>query len=266
MGRFAVERRPLVGVLAVGQVAHLLHDDGQPGREPRRADVIEVARHLRVVGRDHRERLGRQALAELRRDLAKALDLVDDLRVLRWVAQRCHAGIVARRRGQERDAADIDHLDGLVDGHDARADLRRERLDVDDHDVDQSDALRGELFEVRRHVATREDPGVDLGMEGLDLAADERRRGRERADRLDRDAVRGERFARAVGGEDLDAKFQQVTREGRDAIAVRDRNQGSQTVVLHPSVTLSEYSKRPRAALPAILRPLPSARLQGEEA
>ena len=51
-------------------------------------------------------------------------------------------------------------------------DRRRERLDVDDDEVDQADALRLELGHLLGHVAAGEDAGVDRVVEGLDLAAD----------------------------------------------------------------------------------------------
>ena len=86
------------------------------------------------------------------------------------------------------------------------------------------------LAEVARHVAARQDAGVDLGVEGLDLAADERRRVRQVADGRDLDAVGGERLAGAVGGEELDAQVEQVAGEVGDPVAIGDREQGSHTV------------------------------------
>ena len=57
----------------------------------------------------------------------------------------------------------------------APTDLGRERLDVDDDEVEQLEALVGELLELLGDVATGEDAGVDRRVERADLAADERR-------------------------------------------------------------------------------------------
>ena len=68
-------------------------------------------------------------------------------------------------------------------------------------------------------------PGVDRGVERLDLAADERRHGRQVGDGRDLDAVGGEVLTGAVGGEQLDAERLEVPRESRDPLAVGDREQ-----------------------------------------
>ena len=108
-----------------------------------------------------------------------------------------------------------------------RTDLGRERLDVDDDDVDRADAVLGQLGELGRDVAPGEDAGVDRWVERLDLPADERRDRRQVGDRPDLDPIGGEMLAGAVGGEHLDAQTGQVAGEGRHTVAVRDREQGS---------------------------------------
>ena len=139
------------------------------------------------------------------------------------VRRRRDAGRVAGRRAEQRRPADVDHLDRLVDADELDPDRRRERLDVDDDEIDRRDALRLELGELVGHVAAGEDPRIDRVVERLDLAAD-------RADRPsvssddggDLDAFAGEVLARAVGGEDLDVEVAQVPGERRDALPVRD--------------------------------------------
>ncbi len=78
--------------------------------------------------------------------------------------------IVARRGTYQGRAADVDHLDGLVERHRALADLWCEGLDVDHDKVDQADAAPRQLLKLVRHLAAREDAGVDVGVEGPDLA------------------------------------------------------------------------------------------------
>ena len=120
-------------------------------------------------------------------------------------------------------------------------DGRRERLDVDDDDVDQADLLRLELGELLGDVAPGEDPGVDGGMERLDLAADEWRHVGQLRDRRDLDAVAGEVLARPVGREDLDAEGEQVSGEGR-----RSRRGWRPTAGLAPGA--SSHPRTPAAS------------------
>ena len=125
---------------------------------------------------------------------------------MRRVADRDDAGRVARAGAEERRAGDVDHLDRLVDADVAATDLGRERLDVDDDEVEQLEAVVGELVELLGDVAAGEDAGVDRRMERPDLAADERRHLGQVGDGGDLDPVRGEVLAGPVGREHLDAR------------------------------------------------------------
>src|SRR4029078_10057316 len=91
-------------------------------------------------------------------------------------------GGIACSRPEERGTGDVDHLDRLVQPDQLDPDGRGDRLDVDDHDVDQADALGLELLQLGRDVAAREDARVDRVVEGLDLAPDVRLDLRERPD------------------------------------------------------------------------------------
>ena len=99
------------------------------------------------------------------------------------VADGGHAAEVAGRSRQQREATDVDHLHGLVDGHHAPADLWREGADGDDHDVERRQAVLGETGHVLGHVPAGEDAGVDRRVVRLDLAADELRHVRQLGDR-----------------------------------------------------------------------------------
>ena len=220
--RLAVERRALVRVLAVAEVADLLEDEGQPAREGVARDLVEVGGDLRVIGRDHAERLGREPGPRLRADPAELAQLVDDARVVARVGGGGDTGRVARGGAEERRSADVDHLDRLVDPDQGGADGRRERLDVDDDEVDEPDALGLELGELGRDVAAREDAGVDRVVEGLDLATDARPALGQLGDGRDLDALGSEVLTGAVGGVDLHVVLEQCPSERSDAIPVRD--------------------------------------------
>ncbi len=141
------------------------------------------------------------------------------------VADGDDAGRVPGAGAEERRAGDVDHLDRLVDAHVASADLGRERLHVDDDDVERLEAVVGELLELLGDVAPGEDAGVDRRVERADLAADERRDRRQVGHRADLDPVGGEMVAGAVGREQLDAEPLELAGESRDALAVGHREQ-----------------------------------------
>jgi len=225
--RLAVEGRVLVRVLAVAQVVDLLQHQGQAPGELVAGDLIEVGRDLGVVGGDRAERLGRQPGPGLRADHPALADLVGHQVVLVRRRDGRHASGIAGGGTQQGCAADVDHLDGLVDGHQASADRRRERLHVDGHDVDRADALRFEFGKLLGHVAAGQDAGVHRRMEGLDLPTDERRDLGQVADAADLHAIGREGLASAVGGHDLHPERLQAAGEGRDTVSIGDGQQGS---------------------------------------
>ena len=153
---------------------------------------------------------------------AEFAELGGDLLVVARVGDRGDPRRVARGRAEEGRPRDIDHLDRLVEPDELDADGRRERLDVDDHEIDQADALGLQLLDLGRDVAPGEDAGIDRVVEGLDLAADIGFALGQGGDRIDLDAFRGQRIARAIGGVDLDPEPEQVAGEFDDAVSVRD--------------------------------------------
>src|SRR5690606_15369894 len=120
-----VERRTLVGVLAVAQ-----HGRAVPGRtDPRgearalvgrRDDVAHPARDRDVVGRGVHEGLRGEGLA-LGVGEAARVDGGDDVAVARGVDDDGDARVVLRRGADHRGPADVDLLDALV-GARARGD------------------------------------------------------------------------------------------------------------------------------------------------
>ena len=227
MARLAVDRAALVGVLAVGQVGQLLQHERQARREADAADLVEVGSHLRVVRGDRGERVGRQLLAQLGRDLATLTEVGQEGVVVQRTADGRGAGEVAGSGAQEGRSADLDALDGLVKGYQLLAHLGREGGDVDDHQVDQSDAVLGQLGELLRPVAAGQDAGVDGRVERLHLAAGQGRDVGQDGDRGDLHTLRRQRLARAVGGEDLHAQAHQLSGQGGQALAIGDREQGT---------------------------------------
>ena len=135
-------------------------------------------------------------------------------------------------RGEQRHAPDVDHLEGLVDGDRGGTDLWREGSDVDDHDVDGLHAVLGEAGHVRGDVTPGQDACVDLGVEGLDLAAHDWRQRRQVGEGTNGQASRFERLARPVGGVDLYLRGEKSSGQFDDPVAVRDREEGTHSVSL----------------------------------
>ena len=146
----------------------------------------------------------------------------DDLGVVLRLGDGCDAGRVSGGSPEQRGAAHVDQLDRLVDPDVPPADLRGERLHVDDHEVDRADALLTQLVQLALDVAPGEDPGIDRRVEGLHLPADERGDLGQVGDPRHLDALACEVFARPVGGVDLNVQLTQLAGERRDSFTVGD--------------------------------------------
>ena len=116
LARIGVEGAHLVRVLPVAQVRLLLDHHGQAAREERPRLGVEIVGDLRVVGGGQRECLGGQLLARLRAHRAARLEVEQDRCVLGRAAHRGHAREVLGRGPQQRHAADVDLLEGAIQG------------------------------------------------------------------------------------------------------------------------------------------------------
>ena len=84
-------------------------------REAVAADVVEVRGHLGVVRGDEGERVRRQPLPQLGRDLAVLAQVVEHGGVVLRAAHGRDPREVAGRRTEQGRAAHVDGLDGLVE-------------------------------------------------------------------------------------------------------------------------------------------------------
>jgi hypothetical protein len=150
VGRLAVERGALVRVLPVAQVVDLLEDQRQVAREGVPRDLVQVGRDLGVVGGDRAERLGGELGPQLRAHDAELPELRGHLLVVARIGDRGDPRRVAGGRAEEGGPGDVDHLDRLVEPDELDPDGRRERLDVDDDEVDQPDPLAPQLLDLGR--------------------------------------------------------------------------------------------------------------------
>src|SRR2546427_456551 len=117
----------------------------------------------------------RQDTPRLERHLTALLELVQDGHVALWPRDDDHVLVVLGRGAEQGRATDVD----LLEQHcSALAGCRVicEGVEIHGDKIDRHDAFALQLFAVRRVVAPREQRRVDLWMERLHAATQERRR------------------------------------------------------------------------------------------
>ena len=156
-------------------------------------------------------------------DSARLGDLVEQEAVAIRVADHAHRAVVLRRGADHRGPADVDRLDHLVArGRAARRDPP-ERVQVDRDEVDRLDAELGELLDVVRDVAPREEGAVHLRVQRLDAALEHLGDAGDRLDPGDRQAELLEERRGPRRRDQLDPALVQPAREAVEAGLVRDR-------------------------------------------
>ena len=217
---------PLVGVLAVGQLEHLLVGADVQLREVVVGALGEPARDRRVVARGHREGVGGEALARRHREAAVgAAQLVEDRVVALGGRHDGDVGVVLGRGAHHRRPADVDVLDHLGVARARPPGGALERVEVDAHELDELDVVLGCGLEVLRVVAQREQPGIELRVQRLDAPVHDLREAGELVDRTDLEP-RGRQLTGSPAGRDqLDAQRRESPREFDDPAFVGDREQ-----------------------------------------
>jgi len=126
----------------------------------------------------------------------------------------------------QRRAADIDILDAGVEpgapGH-----RRLERVEVDDHQIDGGDAMRGHRRLVFGIAANAEDAAMHGRMQGLDAAVEHFREAGVVGHLLDRQSGVAQGLGRAAGRQDLHAVVGQRPGEVYETRLVGDGNKGA---------------------------------------
>ncbi len=219
-----VVRRPLVRVLAVGQVGDLL-----VGAHEQRREVLgllgEPARDRGVVARRVGERLRRQRLARGHRQLGVgAAQLVEHGVVGLGARHDRREREVLRRRADHRRPADVDVLDDLR-GRQAAGDRALERVEVHADEVDVLDVVLAGGVDVGLVVADGEQPGVQARVQRLHAPVHHLRKAGEVLDRAHLEAGVGERRGRPARRHELDAQAGESAGEVDDAALVRDGQQ-----------------------------------------
>ena len=228
--RVAVERGLLVRVLAVAQALHLLVDqrqglgEGRGGIARLRLARKQPARDHGVVLRGVRERLGGERGAQRRSGRAGVrIQLGEHARVVRRVDHDGDGIVVLRGGAHHRRAADVDVLDRVLVAAAGLRDRLRERVEVDDQQVDALDAVLGHDAFV--DAAPAEQAAVDLRVQRLDAAVHDLGEAGVLRDFLDGEAGLGEQFRGAARGEERDAAAREFAGQLDDAGLVGYREQ-----------------------------------------
>ena len=212
-----------MGVLSVAQICGLVDGGADEGRQSGLL-LDDLAGHPRrhgdVIGGRVRECVRGQLRAPCAGE-ALARGRVDDLGVHGGVGDDCDARVVLRRRAHHRRPSDVDLLDAVVERRTGR-DCLRERIQVDDDQVERLDAQFSDLLEVLGLPRVREDPCVDARMQRLHTAFEGLREAGELLHRSDGDTRLGDAFRRRTGRYEGDAGGVEALREALQAGLVID--------------------------------------------
>ena len=165
---------------------------------------------------------GRELQARGLLGVAAGADFVENLRIVRRVADHRHIGPVLGRRTQHRGTADIDILDGVLHLHVGLRDRLPERIEVHADHVDKLDIVLLQRLQVFRIVAAGQQAAVHVGVQGLDAAVADFGKSRHVADVDNLDTAVGQQFHRAARGDHLPAQGTQALGEINDTRFVAD--------------------------------------------
>ena len=225
-----IQGAALVGIFAVAQRprrdANGGRDRGGPALPFGQQRVGETAGHRRVIGGCAGEGLEREADCRVASDPTPRRDLVEHCVVLLAATDDDDVRVILRGGPQHRRPSDIDHLDQRRGRRATRQGLR-EGIERDDHQVNRADAVRLEHSAIARVFATREDAGMDRGMQRLHPAVENLRKSRDLGHLAQRHAFLAQQRRSAAGREDLDAVRVQRARELRHAGLVPRRDEGT---------------------------------------
>ena len=211
----------LVRVLAVLELEDLLVVAHDVVREVA-LGLAEPVGDDEVVVRRAVERLGGELTQGLVPELARLLELVEDLVVVLVAGHHGDARVVLGGRADHARSADVDVLDhDLVLDPAPPGDLL-ERVEAADDHVDGLDAVVGDGLHVLRHVAPRQHAGHEPRVHGLDAPVEHLREPGDLFDEGDRDAGVLEQPRRAAGGDDGDPHVGEALGERLDATLVED--------------------------------------------
>ena len=125
--------------------------------------------------------------------------------VVGWIADHDHVLVILGRRAQHGRAADVDVFDGVVERAVFLGNSCLERVQIDHHHVDGRNVVLGQLGHVLGEIAAGQDATVHFRVQGLDAAIEHFREAGVVGHFGHGQAVVGQHFGGAAGGQELDA-------------------------------------------------------------
>jgi hypothetical protein len=222
-----VERRPLVGILAIPGLELLLQVDQEMARievAVVAALTLEPGGDRRIVGLGVAEGLdGKTAAETLGHHPITLLERRQHLWIVIGIDHHYDPLVVLGRRPHHRRAADVDHLHHLLEGGTLGCRRLAEGVEVDHHQIDGQDRVLAQLTEVRAAPPVGEDAAMDPRMQGLDPAVQDLGELGHLRDRHHRHPRLLEHLEGAAGREELDPQPVESLGKLRQTSLVVDR-------------------------------------------
>jgi hypothetical protein len=179
------------------------------------------------------ERLRGQLTPGADAQLAALRQLVQQEAVALGIHHHGDVGVVLGRGPDHGRPADVDRLDQLLVGNVAARRQAHEGVQVDDQEVDRLDAVLGQRRRVVRHVATRQEGPVHVGVQRLDPPAEHLGDARDVLHLAHGQAVLLQEGGGAGRGDELHAELGEALRERLEPGLVGHREEGSLDLELH---------------------------------
>ena len=207
----AIKRCLLVWIFAVTQILELgeAHVDlfGECAGSAVDVGGRQIITDCAIIGGSVRKGFPRQAETRLDADRAiGGLHLGDQRGIVGRIRDDGHILPVFRRRAHHRRAADVDVLDSLFQRASGLCYGLRERIKIDDHEVDDRNVGMRHGLHVLGQVAARKNAGVHFRMQGLHAAVEHFRKAGVVADFDDRHICFAQQFGGAACRQDVDAE------------------------------------------------------------
>ena len=166
--------------------------------------------------------LGGKLKARFRRRIPLLADFSEDGIVIGRIADDGDVPPVLGGAADHGRAADIDILDGVLEGDSFLRDGLAERIEVHADQVDRLDAVFFQGFHMGGHVPAGQDTAVNLRMEGLDPSVADFREAGHFTDSNRPDALAFQKLLRSAGRDDFPTKIDKPLDESDETCLVTD--------------------------------------------
>ena len=242
----AVKGGALVGVLAVAQNLSLVTANDKLVRQVIAwllllVNIGQVLSDRAVVGSGAGVHLDGQLAAEFECGFAVLRELIGDAVVVGGIDDDSDALVVFGRAAKHRRAADVDVLDGILEGDIRLGDGLLERVEIHNDEIDRPDAVLGGGGGVFLIFAQEKQATVNLGMQRLDSAVKHLRKSRVVAEILHFNASLAQCPSGSAGRDDLYTGTREHLGELNKVGLVGNRNESALNL-RHDAVSLVVFA------------------------